>query len=190
MRSGLKSFVKVMDLVDAGTSSVEFRDTTSSAIPCNYFSVQCRNVSGMATFPEHGYFFISPSAGGHVVSAAHGHGPAPGGNAVSAALNGSGGLQNIIGTPMYGKTLVASATQGNYIGVPSGNDYIAGAGAGGVAGTADATVEMSFLPPDRCVGITIYNSLGSKGRFIITYGNLATVNKQRDKDLTLYPKGR
>ena len=57
-------------------------------------------------------------------------------------------------------------------------------------GTADATVEMSFLPPDRCVGITIYNSLGSKGRFIVTYGNLATVNKQKDKDLNLYPRGR
>ena len=166
MRSGLKSFVKVMDLIDKGTSSLEFRDTAGSSIPSNYFSVQCRNVSGMATFPEHGYFFIAPSAG-TVVS--------------STALDG----QSIIGMSMYDAAVLASATQGTFA-----SNALKAPGAGGVAGTADATVEMSFLPPDRCVGITIYNSLGSKGRFIVTYGNLATVNKQKDKDLNLYPRGR
>ena len=142
MRSGLKSFVKVMDLASTQISSVEFRDTGGTVIPCNYFSVQCRNVSGA---DEHGFFFVAPSS--------------------------------VFETTMYGTAILASATTE------------AGPGAGGVAGTADATVEMSLLPPDRATGVTIYNSLGTKGRFIITYGNIQAVNPARDGLTGLYPRG-
>ena len=81
------------------------------------------------------------------------------------------------GNTMYGTTVHASATTDS------------GPGAGGVAGTADSTVEMSLVPPDRIGGITVHNQLGSSGRFVITYGNLRSVNKNRDANDTLYPKG-
>ena len=166
MSVGLKSFVKVMDLVAAGTSSIEFRDSAGSAIPCNYFSVQVRNVSG-ATFPEHGYYFVAPSAG-----------------IIGAAGNGAGELY-ISSTTMYNTAIAASATQGSWLSTTK-----QAPGAGGVAGTADATVEMSFVPPDRCIGLTIYNSLGSKGRFVITYGNLEEIQDwQVTGDRKLYPRG-
>ena len=148
MRSGLKSFVKVMDLASDAVSSVGFQDTGGTVVPCNYFSVQCRNVSALAlTFGtnEHGYFFATPSSAD--------------------------------ATPIYGTAVLASATSES------------GPGAGGVAGTADATVEMSFLPPDRAAGVTIYNSLGTKGRFVITYGNIQSVNPARDGLDGLYPRG-
>ena len=143
MRSGLKSFVKVMDLASTQISSVEFRDTGGTVIPCNYFSVQCRNVSA-ASDDEHGFFFVAPSSNS---------------------------------TTIYGTNVLASATSET------------GAGAGGLAGTADATVEMSLLPPDRVTGITVSNSLGSKGRFIVTYGNIQPVNPLRDSRTDLYPRG-
>ena len=145
MRSGLKSFVKVMDLASDAVSSVGFQDTGGTVVPCNYFSVQCRNVSGLTTFPEHGYFFATPSSAD--------------------------------ATTIYGTAILASATSES------------GPGAGGVAGTADATVEMSLLPPDRATGVTIYNSLGTKGRFVITYGNIQSVNPARDGLDGLYPRG-
>ena len=147
MRSGLKSFVKVMDIPATDVSSMDFKDSAGTQLPCNYFSVQCRNVSGFVAdhghFPEHGYFFVAPSST----------------------------------TTLYGASLNPSTTTAG------------GAGAGGVAGTADATVEMSLLPPDRATGLTIYNSLGSKGRFVIIYGNIAVANPQRDANTDLYPRG-
>jgi hypothetical protein len=41
---------------------------------------------------------------------------------------------------------------------------------------------MSFIPPDRCVGVKIYNSLGSLGRFIITYGNMTEIGAVTTND--------
>ena len=134
-----------MDLASAAVSSVGFQDTGGTVVPCNYFSVQCRNVSAPTAFPEHGYFFATPSSAD--------------------------------ATTIYGTAVLASATSES------------GPGAGGVAGTADATVEMSFLPPDRAAGVTIYNSLGTKGRFVITYGNIQSVNPARDGLDGLYPRG-
>ena len=149
MRSGLKSFVKVMTLPALyGASSIEFNDTAGNILPCNYVSIQCRNASstGDATnVNETGYFFVAPSAADSTI---------------------------------YEATLQPSSMEGE-----GGNAK----GAGGVAGTADATVEMSFLPPDRATGLTIHSGLGSTARFIITYGNIQGVNPQRDGSL-LYPR--
>jgi len=139
MRSALQSYVKVMDLADTALSSVQFKDTSGVLLDCNYFSIQCRNVSGGAT-PEHGYFFAIPSG-------------------------------------VYFASVLASATAGG------------DSGGAGIAGTADATVEMSLVPPSRARAVTIYNKLGSKGRFIITYGNIVPVNIQRDKDRNWTPIG-
>ena len=135
MRSALKSYVKVLDLVDTAVSSIQFKDTGGTLLDCNYFSVQCRNLSSTqgGTSGDTGYYFVEPSG-------------------------------------VYGTQVLASATAD------------VGAGAGGVAGTADASVEMSFVPPDRTAAITVYNQLGSRGRFVVTYGNIIPVNDQRDLD--------
>ena len=185
MRAGLKSYVKVMTLNHADSSSIAFRDTAASGIACNYFSVQCRNLSGaeLGTSAEVGYFFVAPSAG-HVMSSVD---LTPVGiSAENGPESGSGTVELIIRKPLYSNAIVASATQGHYVDITASAapypNTDAGHGAGGVAGTADSTVEMSFIPPDRCVGVKIYNSLGSLGRFIITYGNMTEIGAVTTND--------
>ena len=155
MRAGLKSYVKVMTLNHADSSSIAFRDTAASGIACNYFSVQCRNLSGLTltTSAEVGYFFVAPSAG-HVMSSVD---LTPVGNAVeNGPESGSGTVELIIRKPLYSNAIVASATQGHYVDITaSAGPYPntdAGHGAGGVAGyAANTVVAFSHMQYTRTV---------------------------------------
>lgn len=78
----------------------------------------------------------------------------------------------------------------NNVSVTSTSSTGTAAGAGGVVGVADGSVEYSVHNHLGVSAVNLTNYLGGTGTFVIRYGVLGTANEQKDTLLHRYNTGR